>query len=91
MVLHFEKWNCYTSYGYKQQTVLALTVNISGKLSAVHHYKKSVPSVVLSECSVSKYLKESYASETRADTCYFHLDRLCKSLVTSSAVADCHS
>lgn len=88
MVLHFEKWNCYASYGYKQQTVLAVTVNISGKLSVVHHYKRSVPPVVLSEC---KYLKESYASETRADTCYFHLDRLCKSLVASSVVADCHS
>lgn len=59
VVLHFEKWNCYASYGYKQQTVLAVTVHISGKFSVVHHYKRSVPPIVLSECSVASISKKA--------------------------------
>lgn len=39
----------------------------------------------------SKYLKESYGSETSADTCYFHLDKLSKSFAASPTVASCHS
>lgn len=71
--------------------MLTVTVHISGNSNVVLHYRKeSVPFIVLNECSKSKYLKESYVSETSADTCYFHSDKSSKSLVASPAVADCH-
>lgn len=82
--LFFSRWLQTTA-------VLTVTVRISGNFNVVHQYRKnSLPLIVLNECSKSKYLKESYVSETSADTCYFHLDKLSKSLVASPAVAGCH-